>query len=31
MMLFLASERGRSVTGTTFLMDGGRYVMYNKG
>lgn len=30
MMLFLASERGRSVTGTTFLMDGGRNVMRNK-
>ncbi|MBP3396678.1 MAG: SDR family oxidoreductase [Clostridia bacterium] len=30
MMLFLASERGRSVTGTTFLMDGGRNFMRNK-
>ncbi|MBE6595033.1 MAG: SDR family oxidoreductase [Ruminococcaceae bacterium] len=30
MMLFLASEKGRSVTGTTFLMDGGRNVMRNK-
>ncbi|MBQ2757431.1 MAG: SDR family oxidoreductase [Clostridia bacterium] len=27
MMLYLASDKARSVTGTTFLMDGGRYVM----
>ncbi|MBQ8351446.1 MAG: SDR family oxidoreductase [Clostridia bacterium] len=30
MMLYLASDKARSVTGTTILMDGGRYVMENK-
>ncbi len=31
MMLYLASDKARSVTGTTLLMDGGRYIMTNKG
>lgn len=31
MIMYLASEKGAFVNGTTLLMDGGRNVMYNKG
>ncbi len=30
MILYVASDKGRSITGTTFLVDGGRNVMFNK-
>lgn len=29
-ILFVASERGAFINGTTFLVDGGRHVMFNK-
>ena len=31
MVLYLASDQGAFVTGTTFLIDGGRNVMFNRG
>ena len=31
MILYLASEKGAFITGTTFLIDGGRNIMFNKG
>ena len=30
MFMFLASDKARSITGTTIMVDGGRSVMYNK-
>lgn len=30
MMLYLASDKARSITGETILMDGGRHIMFNR-
>ena len=31
MLLYLASDKARSITGSTYFIDGGRKIMKNKG